>query len=275
MNKKVENIFSLKNKIILVTGAAGLLGRYHTEAILKFEGKIILIDKNQKRLQTLESKLQEKYPKKIKSYCIDITDEKKIAENVKLIKEEYGRLDGLVNNAASNPKMNKTEKNLDDRLENFNLEKWNFDLSVSLTGAFLCTKHYGKLISQTSAAGSIVNIASDLGIIAPDQRIYPKKKNIRSVKPVSYSVSKFGIIGLTKYTSTYWCNDNVRCNVMCPGGVKDKQPEKLVKNISNLIPLGRMALPNEYQGSLVWLLSDASSYLNGAVIPIDGGRTAW
>ena len=275
MNKKLESIFSLKNKIILVTGAAGLLGRNHAEAVLRFGGRLILIDINQQKLKKLENKLKKKYPNKLKSYCIDITDETLVRENAKLIKKAYGRLDGLVNNAASNPTMDKTENNLDDRLENFNIDKWNYDLSVSLTGAFLCTKHYGGLIAKTSSEGSIVNIASDLGIIAPDQRIYPKKKNIRMVKPVTYSVSKFGIIGLTKYTSTYWCNNNLRCNVMCPGGVKDKQPKELIKNISNLIPMGRMALPNEYQGALVWLLSNASSYLNGAVIPIDGGRTAW
>ena len=124
--------------------------------------------------------------------------------------------------------------------------------------------------------GVIVNISSDLGLIAPDQRLYALRgidDDKQNVKPVSYSVVKTGLIGLTRYLATYWANKNVRCNAMCLGGVKNRQPEDFLKEINKRIPLGRMANKYEYQGTLVWMLSDASSYLNGAIIPIDGGRT--
>jgi len=169
--KKIENLFSLKNKIILITGAAGLLGQHHAEAVLKYEGKVILIDINKKKLQSLQNKLEKKYPKKVFSFCLDITNEKKVSNNCKLLNKKFGRLDGLVNNAAANPTMNSIKESF--ALENFKLENWNNDISIGLTGAFICTKYYGHLISTSSKKGSIVNISSDLGLIAPDQRIYP------------------------------------------------------------------------------------------------------
>ena len=144
-------------------------------------------------------------------------------------------------------------------------------MAVGLTGSFLCTKCFGNLIAKNRNGGSIINISSDLGLIGPKQSLYSKK----NFKPVSYSVVKSGIIGLTKYTSTYWADKNIRCNAICPGGIKNNQPEAFLKKINKEIPLGRLAKKDEYQGVIVWILSDASSYLNGAVIPIDGGRTAW
>ena len=126
--------------------------------------------------------------------------------------------------------------------------------------------------------GSIVNISSDLGLIAPDQRLYTKSnlnEKDQPVKPITYSVVKTGLLGLTRYLATYWAENNVRCNAICPGGVENGQSETFINNVSSRIPMGRLAKPNEYQGTLVWMLSSASSYLNGAVVPVDGGRTAW
>tara|TARA_B110000037_G_C17053305_1_gene478684 strand:- start:722 stop:1186 length:465 start_codon:yes stop_codon:yes gene_type:complete len=152
------------------------------------------------------------------------------------------------------------------------------DLEVGLTGAFICSKHYGNIISKNIEGGVILNISSDLGIIAPDQRLY-KKKNLKSnnqpVKPISYSVIKTGIIGLTRYLSTYWIEQGVRCNALCPGGINSGFPKKFVKEIESRIPLGRMAKINDYQGSLIWMISDASKYMNGSIVAVDGGRTAW
>ena len=163
-------------------------------------------------------------------------------------------------------------------MENFPLNIWNDDINVGLTGSFLCAKHYGFEISKNPNGGSIVNISSDLGLIAPDQRLY-KKENVdednQNVKPVTYSVVKAGLIGLTRYLATYWPEKNIRCNAMCPGGVENGQHDDFLHNVSSRIPMKRLAEVDEYQGTLIWMLSDAASYLNGAIIPVDGGRVVW
>ena len=126
--------------------------------------------------------------------------------------------------------------------------------------------------------GVILNISSDLGVIAPDQRLYKKKdidEELQPVKPVTYSVVKHGIIGLTKYLATYWCDKGVRVNALCPGGVYNNQPEDFVKRLTQLIPLGRMADPDEYNEAVLFLISDASRYMTGSVVVMDGGRTCW
>ena len=136
----------------------------------------------------------------------------------------------------------------------------------------------GFAISKNIDGGSIVNISSDLGLMAPDQRLYSKDgvdNNNQNVKPITYSVVKTGLIGLTRYLATYWADKNVRCNAMCPGGVENGQPDDFLQEVYSRIPMNRLAKSDEYQGTLLWMLSDASRYLNGAIIPIDGGRTAW
>ena len=170
-----------------------------------------------------------------------------------------------------------SEKNF-SRLENFPLDVWNQDIAVGLTGAFLCAKYYGYQISQNPNGGSIVNISSDLGVMAPDQRLYAEEgvvDNRQNVKPVTYSIVKSGMIGLTRYLATYWAEKNVRCNAMCPGGVENGQPNDFLNKVNSRIPMNRLADVNEYQGTLLWMLSDASSYLNGAIVSVDGGRTVW
>ena len=197
--------------------------------------------------------------------------------NCRALRERFGRIDGLISNAANNPKVeNNGEKNF-SRLENFPIEAWQADLAVGLTGAFLCAKHYGTAISENPNGGVILNISSDLGIIAPDQRLYRQPglpEEQQPVKPVTYSVVKTGLIGLTRYLSTYWPT-KVRCNALCPGGIEAGQPEDFLKEIHARIPLGRMSSVDEYQGAIVFLLSEASAYLNGAVIPMEGGRSVW
>ena len=209
---------------------------------------------------------------------VDITDEQAIKENADLIMKTFGKIDGLVNNAANNPKVEQLSDVNFSRLESFPLNTWNEDISVGLTGAFLCAKHYGFAISKNINGGSIVNISSDLGLIAPDQRLYANEgvdNDHQNVKPVTYSVVKTGLLGLTRYLATYWIEKNVRCNAMCPGGIENGQPDDFAQKVNARIPIGRMAKVNEYQGTLVWMLSDASSYLNGAIVPVDGGRSAW
>ena len=182
-----------------------------------------------------------------------------------------------MNNAANNPKVgDRSGKNF-LRLENFPIENWTADLAVGLTGAFLCAKHYGTAISINPEGGVIINISSDLGLIAPDQRLYEKPglpKDQQPVKPVTYSVIKTGLIGLTHYLATYWPG-LVRCNVLCPGGVGKGLPTEFIEKVITRIPMDRMAEPDDYQGALIFLLSDSSKYMNGSVLSIDGGRSIW
>jgi len=274
----LEDLFRLDGRVIVITGATGLLGRKHAEAVACYGGRPILLDLSQQAVDSFSNELNEKYKVGAVGFAIDITDEKVIEKNVKQLIEKFGKIDGLVNNAANNPKVEDSNEVNFSRLENFPLSIWNDDVAVGLTGAFLCAKHYGYQIAQNPQGGSIVNISSDLGLIAPDQRLYKKNgvdNNLQNVKPVTYSVVKTGLIGLTRYLATYWADKNVRCNAMCPGGVENDQPDDFLEEVSKRIPMGRMANSDEYQGTLLWMLSDASSYLNGAIVPVEGGRTAW
>ena len=276
--KKSHNLFDLSNRVIIVTGALGLLGQKHVEIIAENGGIPIILDINKEKVSLAAAHIKKKYGVLAIGLDVDITDEKKIVESCSKINKKFGHIDGLVNNAANNPKVENIGGMNFSRLENFPLEIWNRDIAVGLTGAWLCAKHFGSVISKNKKGGSIVNISSDLGLISPDQRLYKKSNETEknsSVKPVSYSVIKSGLIGLTRYLATYWATKGVRCNAMCPGGIENKQPEYFLNEVSKRIPLGRLARSDEYQGTLLWMLSDASSYLNGAVVSVDGGRTTW
>jgi NAD(P)-dependent dehydrogenase (short-subunit alcohol dehydrogenase family) len=276
--KTKDNMFSLKNKNIIVTGASGLLGREHVNAIINAGGNPILIDLNQSTIDSQVYELNKLFNKKISGYAVDITDENQVKINCEQILLKFKQIDGLVNNAANNPKVENSNEINFSRLENFPIEIWNKDIDVSLKGTFLCIKYYGFEISKNVYGGSIVNISSDLGLIAPDQRLYSIEglaESMQPVKPITYSVVKTGIIGITRYISTYWADKNVRCNAICPGGVENNQNDSFIKEVVKRIPMNRMAKKNEYQGLLIFLLSEASSYINGSIIAADGGRTAW
>jgi NAD(P)-dependent dehydrogenase (short-subunit alcohol dehydrogenase family) len=183
----------------------------------------------------------------------------------------------LINNAANDPKVKAGQKPSWSRLENFPLDVWHKDIAVGLTGAFLCSRVIGTYLAERKQ-GVILNIASDLGVIAPDQRIYRQdgiSEEEQPVKPVTYSVVKHGIIGLTKYLATYWAAQNVRVNSLSPGGVFTDQPDDFVVRLTSMIPIGRMAQPDEYRTAVLFLISDASAYMTGANLVIDGGRTCW
>lgn len=278
MPRELKNLFKLNGKIIVITGAAGLLGKKHAEAIAAYGGIPVLLDLSQGEVEKVANELNEKFGVAAVGRAVDITQEQQIEENVDWLINKFSRIDGLVNNAASNPKVEGDGQKNFSRLENFPLETWDQDIAVGLTGAYLCSKHYGAKIAQNVNGGSIVNISSDLGVIGPDQRLYKKEsleEKQQPVKPVTYSVVKTGLIGLTRYLATYWAEKNVRCNAICPGGVENQQPPDFLKEVSSRIPMNRMAQVDEYQGVLVWMLSSASSYLNGAIVPVDGGRTVW
>ena len=278
MKKKEEDFFRLDGKVIVVTGASGLLGRKHVEAISCYGGTPISLDLSQEEVDNLSNQMNHKYKVNAIGFSVDISDEISVKNNAKLLFDKFGKIDGLVNNAANNPKVEDSEDINFSRLENFSIDLWNKDILVGLTGSFLCAKHYGEKISKNPNGGCIVNISSDLGLIAPDQRLYFEEgidESLQSVKPVTYSVVKTGLIGLTRYLATYWAEKNVRCNALCPGGIENGQPLDFIKKLNLRIPMGRMAVSDEYQSTLVWMLSDSSRYLNGAIIPVDGGRSSW
>ncbi len=269
--------FDMEGKVVVITGGAGLLGEKHAEAIAEFGGIPVLLDINQNLGEKKALEISKKYEIECKFKLCDVKNEPEILNVRDYLLNKYGRIDALINNAAIDPKVGKNNEENLSRLENFSVNQWNLELSVGLTGAMLCSKIFGHHMSK-KGKGVILNISSDLGLIAPDHRLY-KKEGIpdenQPVKPVTYSVLKHGIIGLTKYISTYWANKGVRCNALCPGGVYNNQAEDFIQKISDLIPMGRMADNSEYKSAVVFLVSDASSYMNGATVVIDGGRSVW
>lgn len=248
--------FNFKNKNIIITGGSGFLGRQIVDAFLNEKANVYILDI--------------KKPKKssAKYFKSDITKEDELKKILNYFKQKNLRIDVLINNAAIDYAP-KRSQNQNLKLENFPNDLWDKDISVSLKGSYLCTKIFGSYMSKKKN-GNILNISSDLGIIAPDQRIY---KNKNFIKPITYSIVKHGIIGLTKYTASYWGKNNIRCNAIAPGGMFNHQNKSFVKVISKLIPLGRMAKKNEYNALVLFLCSDLSSYLTGSVIVADGGRT--
>ncbi len=271
--------FMLEGRTIIITGGAGLLGKKHAEAILDAGGIPILIDISEDALSKAREQLENLFPEgAVETFAADITDSEVMFGVCDEVMKKYGRVDGLINNAANNPKVEGNTKNMKNiQFENFPMQMWMDDIAVGLTGAFVCARIFGAQMAK-QGKGVILNISSDLGIIAPDQRIYRKEglaEEEQSVKPVTYSVIKHGLLGLTKYLATYWAEKGVRVNAFCPAGVYNGQNEEFLHKLTNLIPMGRMASVDEYRGTIVYLLSDASAYMTGSTIIVDGGRTCW
>ena len=275
MSTELFNKFQLTDKVAIITGGVGLLGIKHAEAIAEMGGIPILLDIDVEKGKTAAVKLSEKYSKNCFFYNCDITNEDAVINIKDEIIKTHSKIDILINNAAIDPKVRSGTKKELSRLENFSLDKWNLEIFVGLTGAFICSKVIGSEMAERGE-GVIVNISSDLGLISPDQNLYKKdgiQDHEQPVKPVTYSVIKHGIIGLTKYLATYWADKGIRVNTLSPGGVFTNQPDEFTSKISKLIPLGRMANKDEYKAAIVYLCSDASSYMTGSNLVIDGGRT--
>jgi len=262
----------LSKKVALITGGCGLLGQEHCKALLEKEAIVYSGDISLLKSDRFQNE------KNYKQVYLDVTSEKSIKSTLNLILNQENRVDILINNAAIDSKVEKKSSLDFSRLENFTLSQWNREIEVGLTGAFLCSKVFGNYFAQNDG-GVILNIASDLSVISPDQRLYLNDKNIEKknqpVKPITYSVIKSALIGLTKYLSTYWLDGNVRANALSPGGVFVDQPSEFVERIEKLIPMGRMANINEYKAAIQFLCSDDSKYMTGQNIIIDGGRSVW
>lgn len=272
------SIFDLTGRVAVVTGGAGLLGVRHAEAIAEHGGIPVLLDLRAEAAAEAARGITERCDVQALGLGADITSEPDLRAALEQILATFGRVDILINNAANNPTADDVETGAGaTRLESMPLEMWNTDLAVGLTGAFLCARVFGAEMARCGG-GVILNVASDLGVIAPDQRIYRREgapDDEQPVKPVTYSVVKTGLIGLTRYLATYWADRGVRANSISPGGVLAGQDEAFVARLSQLIPLARMASVDEYKGAIVFLVSDASSYMTGANLVVDGGRSAW
>lgn len=274
----LNKLFDLSGRVAIITGGAGLLGVQHAEVIAEAGGHPVLVDINEKGALQKAKVISEKFNVNSMGIKTNITKKAEIESMLDTVLKRYGRIDILINNAANDPKVKANDENIVwSRFENFPLENWNQDIAVGLTGAFLCTQIIGSEMAKRRT-GVILNISSDLGLIAPDQRIYAKDglpDEKQPVKPVSYPVIKSALIGLTRYSATYWADKNIRVNAVCPGGVQTDQPKDFLEKLSYRIPMGRMARKDEYKGVILFLISDASSYMTGAVLSVDGGRTCW
>ncbi len=269
--------FDLTDRVAVITGGAGLLGLQHARAIAAAGGVPVLVDLEGCDPVSRAGNLASELGTEVLGYVADITQPVDVRRVTDWLLAGRGRIDILINNAANNPRAERGTHAGWARMEALPLEAWRADIDVGLTGAFLCSQMMGAHMAQRRK-GVILNVASDLALISPDQRIYRepgRPEDEQPAKPISYSVVKAGLIGMTRWLSTWWASEGVRVNAISPGGVANGQPDEFVQRLVSLVPLGRMALIDEYQAAVMFLCSDASSYMTGANLVIDGGRTVW
>jgi len=274
-SERIKDLFDLTGRVAVVTGGAGLLGWHHADILAAAGAHAILLDLSVTKPEQHAATLGSKHGVECLGLGADITSEADLERVRSEIMARFGRVDILINNAANNPKVEDPNGLAWSRLENLPLSVWDADLRVGLTGAFLCSRVFGAEMVK-ARSGVIVNVASDLALIAPDQRLYRVEglaHDQQPVKPVTYSVVKTALIGLTRYLAGYWADAGIRVNAISPGGIFNDQPEVFLSRLHQLIPLGRMAKRDEYQGAILFLCSDASSYMTGANLIVDGGRS--
>jgi 2-deoxy-D-gluconate 3-dehydrogenase len=258
----------------LITGGAGFLGQQFSEALVEAGANVVAADNDQKAAVSYAKTLGGHSGKAV-GLSLDVTDPDSVGQTIKETLDRFGGLDILINSAALDPKFeNDSQSTHDTSFEEFPLESWKQALDVNLTGMFLVSQAVAKVMAK-KGRGSIINICSTYGISGPDQRLYESLGEPRLYKPVYYTVSKAGVLGLTKYIATYYAGTEIRCNALTPGGVERDHAPAFQEAYGQRTVMGRMAYPHEMKGAAVFLASDASSYMTGANLVVDGGWTAW
>ncbi len=271
---KIPELFDLSERVAVVTGGAGLLGEEFCRTLAEAGAAVVIADIDASAAKSLADEIaQDGYA--ALGVETDITQPESVQAMVEAALKKFGRLDILVNNAALDPKFDPQRRGQHvNAFEDYPLEAWNQALSVNLTGMFLCCQAaVHPMLKQES--GVIINLCSIYGVTGPDQRIYQREGQPPQYKPVTYSVTKAGVLGLTRYLATYYTGKNIRVNALTPGGVFNQHDDEFVKAYSARAVLGRMARKDEMTGALLFLASEASSYMTGANLVVDGGWTAW
>jgi len=266
--------FELVDKVAVVTGATGLLGKQHCLALAEAGAQVYVCDLNHDQCQDLVAQLPGNAVHK--AFRLDVTNTAELQALAKDLTTHSGKVDILVNNAAINDSFENPISAAElSKFEHYPLELWQKSLDVNVTGVFLCCQIIGSLMAEAQS-GSIINIASTYGLVAPDQSIYITPEGTQPFyKSAAYPATKGAVLAFTRFLAAYWGTKNVRVNALTPGGVENGQAEYFVQNYAAKTPLGRMAQPQDYQGALLFLASDASSYVTGANIIVDGGWTIW
>jgi len=273
----IQEKFDLTGRVALVTGGAGLLGTEFCRTLAEAGAAVAVLDLNASASQGTADILAQRGYKSL-SVSADITQPDSVNQAIEKIVSSFGRLDILVNSAALDPKFDgDTMKRgiTPGSFEDYPLDKWNAAMNVNLTGTFLMTQACVKQMIAQGKKGSIINICSTYGLNGPDQRIYVKDGERVAYKPVYYTVTKAGVLGFTKYLAAYYAGTEIRVNALTPGGIFNNHEEYFVNNYSAKTILGRMAKKDEMNGALLFLASDASSYMTGNNVVVDGGWTAW
>jgi NAD(P)-dependent dehydrogenase (short-subunit alcohol dehydrogenase family) len=280
----LPDLFRLDGRVALITGGAGLLGRRYCETVLEAGARVVIADLDSARAAALAAELEASHgPRRALGLALDVSDESSVQQAFDQTAATFGRLDILVNNAALTVRGGSERLTPADYFAPFEQYKravWDQAVAVNLTGMVLCAQAAGRqMLGQSPPGGVIVNISSTYGVVAPDQRLYD---GVRSPyadtgfnTPVSYAVTKTAVLGLTRYLASYWGSKHIRVNALTPHGVFDQHDEAFVRNFAYRSPLGRMARNDEYRGALLFLVSDASSYMTGSNLVVDGGWTVW
>jgi NAD(P)-dependent dehydrogenase (short-subunit alcohol dehydrogenase family) len=266
------DLFSLADKTAIVTGATGLLGRQHCQALAEAGATVVAMDLNQAKCDELALELGNGSF----GHTADVCDPEAIQRLLDVVLDRTGRVDVLVNNAAINDMFESPAVALElSRFENYPLALWQRSVDVNITGVFLCSQIIGARMAE-AGRGSIINVASTYGIVAPDQSLYlDREGRQRFFKTPVYPTTKGAVLSFTRFLAAYWGRSGVRINALSPGGVENAQDEFFVSEYSRRTPLGRMAAPGDYRGTLVFLASEASAYMTGANVVVDGGFTIW
>ncbi len=276
---KLPRLFDLSDRVSVVTGGAGLLGAEFCHTLVEAGSSVVIADINSEATQRLAATLNasqadQESKERALGVHTDVTNTASVQNMVDKTLEHFGRLDILVNSAVLDPKFDPQHSGHTNAFEEYPLEAWNQALAVNLTGMFLCCQAAIQPM-LVQGKGVIINLSSIYGLTGPDQRLYQREDHSPQYKPIYYPVTKAGVIGLTRYLATYYAGKNIRANSLSPGGVYNGHDDEFVAAYSARAVLGRMAYKDELNGALLFLASDASAYMTGANLVVDGGWTTW